>query len=57
MSECQGENCAHPECNRDDPKPTVNEVREQLRKELGIAPEKWAVMNRAERRAAKRGKW
>lgn len=57
MSECQGENCTHPECTRDAVKPTVEELRERVRREIGIAPEKWAVMNRKERRAAKRGKW
>jgi hypothetical protein len=36
------------------PQPTPAERSERIRVELGISPQKWAVMNRQQRRAAAR---
>lgn len=55
MSECQGEGCTHPECTHGQPKPTVEELRARIGEQIGYSSEKWAAMNRAERRAARRG--
>lgn len=55
MSPCNGIDCTHPECQaRPAARPTAEERREQAAIDLGFNPAKWAVMNRAERRAAAR---
>lgn len=60
MSECAGENCTHPECTERDPfgqvvREGLEALRVEMRREVqDIPPEKLAVMNRRERRAAVR---
>lgn len=54
MSPCEGENCTHPDCTHETQAPI--DRAELDRQFLGYAPEKWARMNRAERRAALKGK-
>lgn len=48
MSECAGENCTHPDC--------VDRRDRHMDRLREIPPEKLQVMNRAERRAAMKGK-
>lgn len=56
MSECAGPECQHPDCTYrtarvGEPVRTRAEFQAAL---AGFTPEKWATMNRAQRRAAMR---